>query len=184
MDDRFERENFHSKLPKTWKIPNKSHTSLIKLNNKVENNVHTSENQKVSSYNISYDKIASLVFFLIKMSFMALSVYIILKIFLILRNDIRIRIDEEFSKLMHLIEDSRYKFMINKCDLVDVPGIKKECMQWKNNMNKTRNDIQVMGIAMDCIGHILDRFLDQISWKFFVTITCFVIIYLLFFKKK
>lgn len=184
MFDRFERECFHSELPKTWKIPNKSQTSLIKSNETHTNTSQINNKRNKTKYEIPYDQIVSLVFFIIRISFMAFSVYIVLKIFFSLKNDIRIRIDEEYAKLMYLIQDSKYKFMINKCDLVDIPGIKKDCMRWKSIMSKTKNDIQVMGIAMDCLGHILDRFLEQISWKLFITISCFIFIYIIFYRKK
>ncbi|KRH93707.1 putative membrane protein [Pseudoloma neurophilia] len=182
MYDRFERDNFHSKLPKTWKIPNKTSTSLVKYEKLSDVSNIIQKKRRWLDY-FTMDKITTLTFFLLRMFFIGISVYISLQIFFTIRNDIRIRVDEEFSKLSYLIEESKYKFLINKCGIVDIPGMRRDCMEWKKNMKKTRSDIQVMGLVMDCFGHIIDRFLEQISWKFFITISCILLIYILFYRR-
>lgn len=190
MNDKFERDEFHSKLPKSWNVPNKALTSLIEVNKEKKNKNEISikkeklKNKRPFNYDALVHKLISLAFFSFNIFFILLCTYIVLQIFLAIRNDIRIRVDEEFSKLQYLIQESNYKYLINKCGLVDIPAMKRDCMEWKKNMEKTRGDIQVMGIIMDCLGHIVDRFLEQISWKFFITLFSSFAVYFIFYRKS
>lgn len=185
MTDNFQKDKFHLNLPQDW-IKNKNKcTSIIKKPK--EFNIFVNQQKK----NNFLKNCKNLPFFISSYSFMIFNLffimfcsYVLFNLFLSLRNDIRIRINEEFFNVQYLIADSKYKYKINKCDLVDIPAIRKDCMKWKRNMNKTKNDIQIMGIIMDCFGELVDRFLDQISWKFFITILCISIFYLIFYKKN
>ncbi|ELQ74596.1 putative membrane protein [Trachipleistophora hominis] len=110
--------------------------------------------------------------------------FTVIKTFLVLKNDIRIRIDDEFANLQYLIEDSRYKYEINRCGCTDIPAMRRDCMIWKSNMSKSRRDIEVMKIVMDCFGDIVDRFLERISWKFFIFSACLTVIYLIIYRNN
>lgn len=181
--DSFKKEEFFSKLPKNWSSNrNKNCTALIKLPENIKET-----KVKKRKIKIDYDKlperISKFLFLSFNIFIYFIAIYIILQIILSIKNDIKIRIDNEYHKIEELKEKSNYLFLINKCNIVNIPEMKRKCMEWKRNLSKSRNDIERMGIIMDLFGEIFDRFLEQISWKFFVTIFCLVIAFFTFYRK-
>ncbi|ELA48218.1 hypothetical protein VCUG_00259 [Vavraia culicis subsp. floridensis] len=187
MNDRFKEEEFKLNLPREWYTKKNSieNNQLVKRSRP---NCAPSSPTSVESGKGNNARVPFLVSAYALMSFnlliIAILSFTIIKTFFVLRNDIRIRIDNEFADLLYLIEDSKYKYEVNRCGCIDIPAMRKDCMIWKNNMSKSRSDVEVMKIVMDCFGDMIDRFLERISWKFFIFSVCLTIVYLVIYKNN
>lgn len=187
MNDKLKEEEFRLNLPREWYTKKNmlKRRDIVKKNDAKKeqyknHKIYETKPQITSTLHVVY----SHVFMLFNVSILFIILYTILKLLFALKNDINIRIDQEFFKIKCLIEDSRYKYLINRCDQIDIPAMRQSCMIWRNNTLKTRNDVEVLKIVADCFGDIVDRFLEKISWKFFLLGATIVILYLFIFKNS
>lgn len=187
MSDKYKEEEFQLNFPREWLKNRKENRTDQLIKRKKSNSLFADseghQNEEENGARLPF-LVSSYAFMSLNLLLIFILSYTVIKTFFALRNDIGIRINNEFQNLMYILEESKYKFMVNKCDITDIPALRKECMMWKNDMARTRNDIEVMKIVMDCFGDIIDRFLERMSWKFFAFGIGLMALYLIIYKSN
>ncbi|KAF7683377.1 Nucleus export protein BRR6 [Astathelohania contejeani] len=105
--------------------------------------------------------------------------YILISLVLMLKNDIKYKIDNSKQVLRGIIEESRRKYMENRCDpSTRPPALRKQCMEWECMMNRNENSIEMSKIMMEVVGELVDGFIQKVSYKSVGLGMIFLIIFL------
>ena len=140
-----------------------------------------------TSSSIKYDslmtKLSELPFILagwiqlmINLIFVGIVFLLMYKIFVVLQEDVEIKVNELTAEVISEIKQCERKFKENKCELeTRLPAMEKKCSEWQVCMDKNPDEVGKARLSARVLGEIVNEFFEPISMKaIFGVISIFV----------
>lgn len=93
----------------------------------------------------------------------SLALYIVITLFISVKNDLHLKSDEMYLDLMQEIQECTSNYQANACHL-DLPAIKDLCMEWKSCMAKPL-EVKKLKITVAYIVEIMNWLFDSVSFR-------------------